>query len=289
MSQTPTILLTNDDGIDAPGLEALRTSLTECGTVRVVAPQTDMSGAGRSISLGRTMDPIGEADADVSEAGDSYSFQVPYTDHEHGFVIDGTPCECVICGLYALETAPDIVVSGCNPGPNTGQHTASRSGTVSAVMEAAILGTPGIAISMDTMGRRNLEVADYQRAGRFVEALIRVSTDENVFDDIDYLTVTLPAPDEPIRGVEVTRPSPDYRMDAIREDDTFRIRSMSQTPTDDTNDGTEVIDRNAVDQGKAIISPLRVPVRPTRTAAVESVASALSDRFADPQSSTDSD
>ena len=124
MSDDPTILLTNDDGIDAPGIATLRTELTAFGDVTVVAPESNRSGVGRARSEAAVV-----------------------RDHPWGCALSGTPADCVAYGLRGLDTEFDIVVSGVNSGPNAGNYVVGRSGTVGAGIEAAFLGTPALAVS----------------------------------------------------------------------------------------------------------------------------------------------
>jgi len=118
------VLLTNDDGVDSPGLDALRDALSTLGKVTVVAPATDQSGVGRARS--RT---------------------VGITDHDDAIAVAGTPADCVAYGLRGLDHEFDLVVSGCNHGPSIGAYVLGRSGTVGAAMEAGFLGVPAVAVS----------------------------------------------------------------------------------------------------------------------------------------------
>lgn len=278
----PRILLTNDDGIDAAGLLALKRGLADVGTVTAVAPETNMSGAGRALSLGRSRALSGELSIDVHEDGDAgFSFDVPYTDHTNGYAVEGTPCDCVVGG-HSLDPAPDVVVSGCNPGANTGQYTVSRSGTVSAAMEGALLGTPSIAVSMDTLGsRQDLTVRDFDRARQFTTGLVNRALDRQVFSDIDFLNVSIPSPDEPVRGVAVTRPDTRYGLEAVEGgDSSFRIRAAKPEETGDDVDPRAVpTDRAALAQNFVTISPFRLPTEPTRTDDLETVVRELSSEF----------
>lgn len=176
LDSDPHILLTNDDGIDAPGIRALHDALSAVGTVTVVAPDRNRSAVGRSLSYGRTRSSRDDDDFSLDLETDSFTSPVPHTDHELGYAVDGTPCDCAIVGTNGLEPQPDIVVSGCNSGANLGAYVFSRSGTVSAAMEAAFLGTPSIAVSLDTLGYdRDLEPGDFERAGEITADLDRKS------------------------------------------------------------------------------------------------------------------
>ncbi len=128
------ILLTNDDGIYAPGIEALHRALKDMGRVSVVAPDSQRSAVGHAITLS---DPI----KSVAIQRDGRPF---------GHATSGTPADCVklaVCAL--LDHKPDLVISGINLGPNAG-IAAIYSGTVSAATEGAILGLQSVAISIDT-------------------------------------------------------------------------------------------------------------------------------------------
>ena len=120
----PRLLLTNDDGIDAPGLASCYEELRAVADVTVVAPMENQSGVGRTRSHRTTR-----------------------KSHPWGYALDGTPADCVAYGLRGLDDEFDLVVSGCNHGPNAGNYVVGRSGTVGACVEAGFLGTPGIAVS----------------------------------------------------------------------------------------------------------------------------------------------
>ena len=146
------ILLSNDDGYFAPGLAALAAALDDLGTVTVVAPERDRSGASNSLTLDR---PLA-----VRRSANGFLF------------VDGTPTDCVhlaVTGL--LEALPDIVVSGINLGANMGDDTI-YSGTVAAATEGYLLGIPSIAVSLTSKEGRYYETAGAgrARAGRAVRA-----------------------------------------------------------------------------------------------------------------------
>ncbi|MBZ6493560.1 5'/3'-nucleotidase SurE [Natrinema longum] len=260
LDSDPHILLTNDDGIDAPGIRALHDALSAVGTVTVVAPDRNRSAVGRSLSYGRTRSSTDD-DLSLDLAADSFTAAVPHTDHELGYAIDGTPCDCAIVGAKALEPTPDIVVSGCNSGANLGAYVFSRSGTVSAAMEAAFLGTPSIAVSMDTLGYdADLEPTDFERAGEIAAALVGGAAGTGLFDRVDYLNVNVPRPDCEPNGVAITRPTEVYEMDAAFENGGFELtnRLWQQMANRDIPDDEDT-DRHALLEEAVSISPLRVP------------------------------
>ncbi|MFA1609563.1 5'/3'-nucleotidase SurE [Halobellus rubicundus] len=189
---SPTILLTNDDGIDAPGLATLRTELTALGDVTVVAPASNQSGVGRT-----------------------RSHTAIVRDHPWGVALDGTPADCVAYGLRGLDTDFDVVVSGVNNGPNAGNYVVGRSGTVGAGIESAFLGTPALAISAYHSTDFFLsppEEYDFARPARIARRLVARALDAGVYDDVDLLNVNAPV-DASSPPVILTEPYHDYEQD----------------------------------------------------------------------------
>ncbi|PGF15007.1 5'/3'-nucleotidase SurE [Natrinema sp. CBA1119] len=271
LDSDPHILLTNDDGIDAPGIRALHDALTAVGTVTVVAPDRNRSAVGRSLSYGRTKSS--DDDFSIELETDSFTSPVPHTDHELGYAVDGTPCDCAIVGTKGLEPQPDIVVSGCNSGANLGAYVFSRSGTVSAAMEAAFLETPSIAVSMDTLGYdRDLEPVDFERAGEITANLVAGAAGTGLFDRVDYLNVNVPRPDREPNGFELTRPTEVYEMDAAFENGAFQLtnRLWQQMANRDIPDDEDT-DRHALLEEWVSISPLRVPYEVVDTEPVQRI------------------
>jgi 5'-nucleotidase len=128
------ILLTNDDGVYAPGLRALRAELQKLGEVIVVAPATEQSGVGHSITL---LNPL--------------LVQEVLDDHQQflGWAVEGRPADCVkLALLELLPQAPDLVVSGLNAGSNAGINVL-YSGTVAAAIEGAFFQRTSIAVSLE--------------------------------------------------------------------------------------------------------------------------------------------
>jgi len=197
MSDDPTILLTNDDGIDAPGIATLRTELTAFGYVTDVAPESNRSGFGRARSEAAVV-----------------------RDHPWGCALSGTPADCVAYGLRGLDTEFDIVVSGVNSGPNAGNYVVGRSGTVGAGIEAAFLGTPALAVSgyhsTDFFLSPPVEY-DFVRPARIAARLVARALDTGVYDDVDLLNVNAPV-DAPSPPVLLTEPYHDYGQDVERLD-----------------------------------------------------------------------
>ena len=135
------LLITNDDGIDAPGLAALRRAAARLGPARVVAPTQAVSGCGHSATTDRALRV-------ERRSSDSYA-------------VDGTPADCVRIAFHEFETPVDWVLAGVNRGGNLGVDV-YYSGTVAAVREAALHGVPGIAVSH--YHNRPLSDQDWERA-----------------------------------------------------------------------------------------------------------------------------
>ncbi|MDD2901493.1 MAG: 5'/3'-nucleotidase SurE [Syntrophales bacterium] len=180
------ILVTNDDGIYAPGLAALYQELRRLGKVTVVAPESEQSAVGHAISLNT---PLRVKKAPL--AGDGW-----------GWAVSGTPADCVKIALAELlPEPPDLVVSGINLGPNVGINVL-YSGTVSAATEAAILGVrQAVAVSLDTY-----KDADFATAARITGKLLARLQEEKPPGEQLCLNINLPAlPEEAIKGVRLTR------------------------------------------------------------------------------------
>lgn len=238
------ILLTNDDGIESDGIRALYDALNDIADVTTVAPATDQSAVGRSMS-----------------------HEVNLAEHELGYALQGTPTDCVVAAAGALDLNPDLVVSGCNRGANLGEYVLGRSGTVSAAVEAAFFGLPSIAVSLyvpvgEDISTGSFEPAygEYAEAARATRYLVRNAVDAGVFEQADYLNVNAPVPGDEPREMEVTRPSRGYDMDAERDGTTVHItdRIWKQMAEGDIPD-PQGTDRRAVVEDRISVSPLTAP------------------------------
>ncbi|MBI4667289.1 MAG: 5'/3'-nucleotidase SurE [Nitrospinae bacterium] len=178
------ILLTNDDGINAKGIEAMREALSALGKVTVVAPETEMSAVGHAITL---VDPLRVRH--VQRDGEFF-----------GIAVNGTPADCVKIAVRAiLPKRPDIVVSGINQGANVATNII-YSGTVSAATEGMILGIPSVAVSLASFTSRDFSGAKHYGL-RIVERVAREGLPEGTL-----LNVNVPPSDmDKIRGVKVCR------------------------------------------------------------------------------------
>jgi 5'-nucleotidase len=191
------ILVSNDDGYQAPGILCLVGALQKFADVTVVAPDRNRSGASNSLTL-------------------DYPLRAKRA--ENGFIyVDGTPTDCVhlaITGL--LETLPDMVVSGINAGANLGDDVI-YSGTVAAAMEGRFLGLPALAVSMTSFVPKH-----YQTAARLVEVLlIRLQADDLPLPVDTILNINVPdCPWNELKGVQATRLGSRHRAaPAVKSED----------------------------------------------------------------------
>jgi 5'-nucleotidase len=183
------ILLTNDDGIRAPGIVAMYRALVKAGhEVRVVAPETVQSATGHGITMAT---PLLTSTVRVEDAFE-------------GVAVDGRPADCVKLAINQLcnDRLPDLVVSGMNSGTNVGINVI-YSGTVAAAIEAAFLGLPAIAVSLYL--RKEIE-ADYERAAELAEKTIERIVDVGLRAG-QVATINIPAlaADQEPAGVRVVR------------------------------------------------------------------------------------
>lgn len=161
------ILVTNDDGIHAPGIKILAEELRRIAQVTVVAPDRERSAVGHALTLHH---PLRAMELSPSV-----------------FAVDGTPTDCVNLGIHnLLAFKPDIVISGINRGANLGDDV-TYSGTVSAAMEATLMGIPAFAVSLVT----GLEEGDYHPAARFA-AKLALTIFENGLPADTFLNVNVP-------------------------------------------------------------------------------------------------
>lgn len=178
------VLLTNDDGIHAPGLWALHHAFSIRHQVTVVAPDRERSAAGHGITLNQ---PIRFKETRVNAS-------------LTGYAVNGTPADCVKLGMAELlDPLPELVVSGINPGANVGINV-NYSGTVAAAKEAAMAGIPAMAVSITAPGDRHVD-----DVARFAESLSRQMMGRGLPKGT-FLNVNFPnLPMDEIRGVRWSR------------------------------------------------------------------------------------
>jgi 5'-nucleotidase len=245
------ILLSNDDGYQAPGLQALADTLCTIAEVVVVAPDQDRSGASNSLTLvnplrARTM--------------------------ENGFIrVDGTPTDCVhlaITGL--LREEPDLVVSGINAGPNMGDDVL-YSGTVAAATEGRFLGLPAIAVSMNSHEPEHIDTGA-RVALELVQRLTRSPLAENVI-----LNVNVPdLPYAELRGFSATRLGHRHKAEPVVKTTDPRGKTIYWVgPAGAEQDAGPGTDFHAVRQGYVSVTPLQVDL--TRHSALANVEAWLAE------------
>jgi 5'-nucleotidase len=239
------VLLTNDDGLDAEGLQTLRRALVQLDDIELaaVAPDENQSATARSISIRRPL----------------WVEEIPFDDGTVGYACDGTPVDCVrIASLGLIEDwEPDLIVSGINHGSNLGDDI-TYSGTVAAALEGIILGIPGIAVSQQSEGRdldhRLGHRFAFETAAAFVARLV------DRLDDVPLpagtlLNVNVPAGE--VRGVELTRLGKRVyqdRLDLIEQDSDRRLyRVYGDVPLHEDEPGTDL---QAITEGRIAVTPL---------------------------------
>ena len=174
----PNILVSNDDGVHAPGLVVLADVLESVGTVFVVAPDRERSAVGHALTLHRPLRVERLA--------------------PRRFAVNGTPTDCVNLGVLGmLPVRPDVVVAGVNAGSNLGDDV-TYSGTVSAAMEGTLLGLPAVAVSLVDSG----EASDYRRAAEVAAKLTRLLL-RDAGSGARLINVNVPR--DRHRGVRLTR------------------------------------------------------------------------------------
>lgn len=185
--ERPLILVSNDDGIEAPGIAALVAALDGLGDIYVAAPIKEQSAVGHAITV---RDPV---------RAQPWPFRAP-SGSIPAWAVSGTPADCVKLAIdKLLPRAPDLVASGINQGPNTAVNVI-YSGTVSAATEATMLGIDSLAFSLCSW-----RGGDFESAGRWAAQIARNVLSQGLPDGI-LLNVNVPdLPFEQIRGARVTR------------------------------------------------------------------------------------
>ncbi len=191
------ILLTNDDSIHSPGLWAAAEALDPLGFVHVVAPRDQQTSAGRSMPI-HSSGIIEQSILNVN----GREWEV--------FAVDASPGQAVLHGIYdVIKGKPDIVVSGINYGENVGSGV-TISGTVGAALEAATLGIPALAVSMQTGREHHLSLSqdvDFSAAGYFTQLIAEKVLNLELPFDVDVLKIDVPQNATPQTPWELTRQS----------------------------------------------------------------------------------
>ncbi|MEA2439779.1 MAG: 5/3-nucleotidase [Thermoleophilaceae bacterium] len=262
------VLLTNDDGIQATGLNELRRALLEVPGVElsVVAPNANQSATARSITTRRPL---------VVE-------EVDFGDGSVGFAADGTPVDCVrLASLGLVSGPPELIVSGINHGSNLGDDI-TYSGTVAAALEGVVLGVPGIAVSQQSMARemdfRLGEEFEFGEAAAFTARLVE-EIESLPLPPGTLLNINCPAGDA--KGARATRLGRRIYRDRLElrdETEGRRVyRIYGDDPTYHQEDGTDFA---AVADGLIAVTPLHFDL--TATAALEDLGGFDLDRLIRP-------
>ncbi len=226
------ILLSNDDGFQAPGLQALHHALRGQHDIITVAPDRDRSGASNSLTLDRPLR--------LRLQG------------EQLYSVNGTPTDCVHLGLTGLYAhSPDLVISGINSGPNLGDDVL-YSGTVAAAMEGRHLGLPSLAISLNSHQPDNLPSA--------VQAILHLLERVQQHPERSQMILNINVPDLPweqIRGFQVTRLGQRHKSEpVIRSHDPRGKEIFWVGPPGNAADAGEGTDFHAIEQGYISITPI---------------------------------
>jgi 5'-nucleotidase len=241
------VLLTNDDGITATGLNAMRKALLELPDVdlEVIAPDSNRSATGRAVTL---RDPI-------------WVEEVEFGDGTSGFATDGTPVDCVrFAALGLIEEPPELIVSGINHGANLGDDI-TYSGTVAAALEGIMLGIPALAISL-------------VRGGEFDPLAAFVARMVDELDDVPMPEGTLlnvNGPGGKVRGARACRLGKRVYNDKMElteeEGGRRRYRLYGEEPTYEHESGTDFA---AIAEGLIAVTPIHFDL--TDQAGVEELA-----------------
>jgi 5'-nucleotidase len=236
------ILVTNDDGVTAPGLLALAQSMRKLGQVNIVAPDRNWSASGHVKTIDRPL----------------RMREVRLADDSTAYTSDGAPSDCValaVCGF--LTEKVDLVVSGINPFANLG-HDVTYSGTVTAAMEAAIWGIPAVAFSLDSPDN-HLGTTDYcaaaDVAGWVVDAFSRYGLPGHSLINVNIPFIPL----EEIKGLRITRMGLRVYHDKVVKRVDPRGRPyfwvIGESPTGIPERGTDI---GALSEGYVSITPLQL-------------------------------
>ncbi|MCL4107926.1 UNVERIFIED_CONTAM: hypothetical protein GTU68_016954 [Idotea baltica] len=249
------ILLSNDDGFIAPGINLLRDALCEIAEVITVTPDRDRSASSNSLTLDRPLR--------LSERGENF------------YSTNGTPTDCVhlaLTGLYENEL-PDLVISGINSGPNMGDDVI-YSGTVAAAMEGRNLGLPAIAVSMNSF-----QAVHYDSG---VNAVLHLLKDlpnlQFVKDDSVATILNVNVPDLPwdqIKGFKATRLGKRHAAEPIIKQQDPRGKDIYWVgPAGDAADAGEGTDFSATEEAYVSVTPIHIDL--TRYSALDATAVWLS-------------
>jgi 5'-nucleotidase len=236
------ILVTNDDGVTAPGLLALAQAMRNLGDVHILAPIQNWSGGGHVKTINR---PLRVREVQMADGTIAYAS-------------DGAPSDCVALGLHGfIPQEIDLVVSGINPMPNLG-HDVTYSGTVTAAMEAVIWGVPAAAFSLDSP-ENHLSVQDYCAASQVAKQVAQQILERHLPPSI-FLNVNIPLLGiEEIKGFNITRQGMRVYRDRLEKRTDPRGKPYywigGDAPTGIPEQGTDV---GALADGYISVTPLQL-------------------------------
>ena len=245
------ILVSNDDGYSATGINVLADALAEIADVVVVAPDRNRSAASNSLTL---HDPLR-----ISKVADKR------------FRVNGTPSDCVHLALTGfLDEEPDLVVSGINHGANLGDDVI-YSGTVAAAMEGRFLGFPSIAVSL--VGHR---LSHFATAGRVARDLVARLANDSLPSDF-ILNVNVPdLPYEELAGIEEARLGFRHKAESVVKSQDPHGRTIYWVgPAGPGQDAGEGTDFHALERGAVAVTPLKIDL--TRHEALPQLSAWLND------------
>jgi 5'-nucleotidase len=229
------ILVTNDDGVYAPGLLALATAMRSLGEVQVIAPSANQSAGGHKKTLFQAMA--------VKEA--------TLADGTSALAVDGSPADCIALAALGMAKWPArVVVSGVNRGANMGQDI-TYSGTVTAALEATINGLPALAVSLTTTQADAYD--DYVPAAQMAVQVVRRLLEKGL-PPLTILNLNVP-PGEAVKGLRLTRQGVRIYHDKLaQEGEHYRITGPEPGGVTD-EEGTDIW---AVHNGYASLTPIHL-------------------------------
>lgn len=233
------ILLSNDDGYFAPGIEALAKALADIADITVVAPERDRSGASNSLTLDRPLS--------LRRAANGF------------YYVNGTPTDCVHLAVTGmLDESPDMIVSGINHGANMGDDTV-YSGTVAAATEGYLLGIPAIAVSLVSRSDKHFETA-----AQVARRLVRQYAEKPLKQPV-LLNVNVPdLPPDQLGEVRITRLGKRHKAEPVVRAKTPRGETVywvgAAGSAQDAGEGT---DFHAVAAGHVSVTPLQLDLTHT--------------------------
>lgn len=191
------VILTNDDGVRSPGLLALYRELSKIADVLIVAPESQRSAVGKSLTFHK---PI-------------RIFEFTLDDNSKGYAVSGTPADAILFGLSELfSEPPDLVISGINIGLNIGMQSILTSGTLGGVLEAAIYGIPSMAFSFETdishwfAMPETLDQEMFKKPSKRAREIVSEIIEKGMPKGVDLLNVNFPSTIDENTPIKITRP-----------------------------------------------------------------------------------